>query len=476
MSFAAEARPRKSLALRLVGLYALVFALSIAALAGVVWYVAERAIRGQIADSAQREAISLADEARATDALTAAVLVERRLRRGRSSFYLLQSPSGRVLAGNIEAVAPLVGAFETRIELAPARGAAQALPEIREVIGYAALAADGTLAIAADGVEKLHAAERAILAAFAAAGALTLLLAGAGGLLMSRGVLRRIDAINATAAAVQAGRLDARVPARAEGDEIDALGLNLNAMLERIHALMDNLRQVSSDVAHDLRTPLARLRQTLESARDEAGAAPQVRAALDAALAETDGLLDTFSALLRIAQIESKARRGGFAPVDLSGVAALARDTYAAVAEDGGRTLTAAIAAGVAVEGDRGLLVQALANLIENALRHTPPGAQVALSLRREGGEAVLRVADDGPGVPASERAAVLRRFHRLERSRTTPGNGLGLALVAAVAELHDGRLALADAIPGALPDAMPGAMPCAARPGLAVELRLPAA
>lgn len=466
MSFA-EARPRKSLALRLVGLYALVFAASIAALAGVVWYVAETTIRAQIVESVRREAIALSDEARATDPLTAAVLLERRLRRGKSSFYLLQDASGRAVAGNIEPVAPLVGAFESRIELAPARGAAQALPEIREVIGYAALGADGTLAIAADGVERLNAAERAILSAFAAAGLGALLLAGAGGLLVSRGFLRRIEAIAATAGAVRAGRLDARAPARANGDEIDALGVTVNAMLDRSHALMDNLRQVSSDVAHDLRTPLARLRQTLERARDEAKTEPQFRAAIDAALAEADGLLDTFSALLRIAQIESKSRRAGFAPVDLSAVMALTRDTYGPVAEDGGRRLVATLAPGLAVSGDRELLTQMAANLIENALRHTPVGATVTLDLRREGqgegqgegGEIVARFADDGPGIPAQEREKALRRFYRLERSRTTPGNGLGLSLVAAVVELHGGTLALGDAAPG-----------------LVVEIRLPAA
>ena len=228
-------------------------------------------------------------------------------------------------------------------------------------------------------------------------------------------------------------------------------------MLDRIHALMDNLRQVSSDVAHDLRTPLARLRQTLERARDEAKTEPQFRAAIDAALAEADGLLDTFSALLRIAQIESKARRAGFAPVDLSAVMALARDTYGPVAEDGGRSLVATLAPGLAVSGDRELLTQMAANLIENALRHTPVGATVKLDLRREGREVVARFADDGPGIPPHEREKALRRFYRLERSRTTPGDGLGLALVAAVVELHGGTLALGDAAPG-----------------LVVEIRLP--
>jgi signal transduction histidine kinase len=453
-----QARPKRSLALRLVGLYALVFALSIAALSGVVWFAAEQAIRAQIAESVQREAISLADEARATDRVTAAVLVDRRLTRGRSSFYLLQSPLGAAIAGNIEPVAPLVGAFESRIELAPARGTAQALPEIREVIGYAALASDGTLAIAADGVEKLDAAKRAILSAFAAAGLASLALAAAGGLLISRSFLRRVEAINRTAAAVRAGRMEARVPAREDGDEIDALGLNLNAMLERIHALMDNLKQVSSDVAHDLRTPLARLRQNLEAAREEARTEPQFRAAIDAALSETDGLLATFSALLRIAQIESKQRRAAFAPIDLTALLDLTRDTYAAVAEDGGRTLRGEIARGLTLAGDRELLAQMASNLIENALRHTPPGASLTLAATRDGDALSLRFADDGPGIPAEEREKVVRRFYRLERSRTTPGDGLGLALVAAVVELHGGTLRLADA-----------------RPGLAVEIRLPA-
>jgi signal transduction histidine kinase len=439
----------RSLAARLIALYAALFVASIAALAGVVWWAAEKQIKSQIAESVKREATALADEARAVDPATAVVLVDRRLRRGRSSFYLLQDALGRPIAGNIEPVVPFLGPFESRVELAAPRGAAQALPEVRAVIGYGLTLPDGALVVVADGVEKVDDAKHAILLAFAAAGAISLLLAVVGGLLISRGFVRRLEAINRTAGAIMAGRLDARVPAREQGDEIDALAVKINAMLDQTHALMDNLRQVSSDVAHDLRTPLARLRQQLETAREEARTEPQFRAAVDAALVEADGLLETFSALLRISQIESGARRAAFAPVDLTATLRLAADTYAPIAEDGGDRLIADLAPGVFVEGDRDLLMQAFANLIENAIRHTPAGATITLRLMREGGEVLALVADDGPGVPVSERDTVLRRFHRLERSRTTPGNGLGLALVAAVADLHGARLRLEDARPG---------------------------
>ena len=268
-------------------------------------------------------------------------------------------------------------------------------------------------------------------------------------LLTSLLVLRRVEAVGAASRAIMAGDLGARIPVGRRGDEFDRLAAQLNAMLDRIGELVEDVRQVTNDVAHDLRTPLARLRQRLETARRKAASVADYEAAADAAIAETDAVLATFTAMLRIAQIEAGTRRAGFAPVDLSGLLAGLAETYAAVAEDRGQSLRAAVEPGVVVTGDKELLAQLFANLIENALTHTPPGSRIEVALARDGGGPVATVADDGPGVPAAMRERVLKRFVRLEASRSTPGSGLGLASVAAIARLHGLGLGLADDRPG---------------------------
>nr|WP_307730382.1 ATP-binding protein [Alsobacter ponti] len=274
-------------------------------------------------------------------------------------------------------------------------------------------------------------------------------LAIGGGMLMSLGFLRRVEAINRTTANIVAGNLSERIPITGSFDELDTLAENLNAMLARIQTLMDGLRQVSTDIAHDLRTPLARLRQRLEAARDRVSGENGDVSEYEAALEEIDAILATFSALLRIAQIESGARLQGFRRVNLSAVFATVAEAYAPAAEDKGQTLTSAIEAGIDISGDRELLTQMLANLLENALHHAPQGASIRVTLTEHGRLAVGEVSDDGPGIPEAERANVLRRFYRLERSRGAPGNGLGLSLVAAVAELHHVDLSLEDNRPG---------------------------
>ena len=207
--------------------------------------------------------------------------------------------------------------------------------------------------------------------------------------------------------------------------------------------------RVSDDIAHDLRTPLTRLRNRLEIARERARTAGDCGPMIEEALAEVDAILETFAALLRIAQIESGTRRAAFGDVNLGQVVAAVAETYAAVAEDRGQQLKVDIDSSTAVQGDQELLTQMIANLIENSIRHCPAGTQITVSLARENGEAVLGVADTGPGIPPSERTKVLQRFYRLEASRTTPGSGYGLALVKAVADLHGASLELTGNAPG---------------------------
>jgi signal transduction histidine kinase len=224
------------------------------------------------------------------------------------------------------------------------------------------------------------------------------------------------------------------------------LAATFNRMLDRIAALMETLKQVSNDIAHDMRTPLTRLRQKLETGLAQPGERGQ---ALESALTDLDAILETFAALLRIAQIQSGARRAAFRPTDLSAVAQTVVEAFSPSAEDARQTLTLEATGPVLIEGDPELLTQMLVNLVENALRHAGAGSRIRVRVSNNGSGAQLTVIDDGPGVPAAERERLFDRFYRLERSRSTPGSGLGLALVSAVAELHGAEVKLADANPG---------------------------
>ena len=277
---------------------------------------------------------------------------------------------------------------------------------------------------------------------------LTLALGVAGGLFMTRNMLARVEAVNRTSARIIHGDLTQRVPVTGSGDEFDQLAGNLNAMLDQIERLMAGMRQVTDNIAHDLRTPLSRLRARLEVTLLERPDAQRYAEALSDTIVEADRLLGTFNALLSIAEAEAGSRRETMAVVDLAEIARSVAELYEPVADDKGLVLTVNINDGLPVHGDRHLLSQAIANLLDNALKYTPAGV-VALSARRNGDIARVEVADSGPGVPPDRREAVFDRFVRLEGSRSTPGNGLGLSLVRAVAKLHGGEVWLEDNEPG---------------------------
>lgn len=269
----------------------------------------------------------------------------------------------------------------------------------------------------------------------------TLLLVLGGGLFLARRASLRLHAIEATLDRLTGGELGARVPAFAgPPDDLSRVGARIDRLAAAQEAAMAALRQISADIAHDLRTPIQRLSVLMEQARN---AAPDLTR-LDAAEAELHGITATFDALLRIAQIEGGRPHAQFAPVDPGAVARLMVELFEPAAEESGHSLQLVLNAPATIPGDRALIGQAIANLIENALRHTPPGRIVV-----EVAGAAVTVSDHGPGIPESERAAVLRRLYRLDHSRSTPGNGLGLALVDAIATLHGGRLVLSDNNPG---------------------------
>lgn len=316
-------------------------------------------------------------------------------------------------------------------------------------MGFGLTLSDGSFLLVAQDANRLADMQHAIVRAFAWAGGLTVLLAIVGGVWLGSTFLRRIDTITRTSRAIMEGDLSARIPMRGTHDEFDQLVTSLNDMLARIQQLMDGLRQVSSDIAHDLRTPLGRLRQHLENARDRAKTAADFDAATEAAIVEADGLLDTFSALLRIAQVEAGAQRRGFTALDLSALAQSIGEAYQPSAEDSQHKLLLDVEDGVSLTGDRQLLAQLISNLVENALHHTPAGTTVTLGLRKRGASFDIEVADDGPGIPEADRDKVFDRFYRLDRSRSTAGSGLGLALVKAIAGLHGLSVRLEDRGPG---------------------------
>jgi len=270
------------------------------------------------------------------------------------------------------------------------------------------------------------------------------------GAFVARGLFQRTIAnISDTATAIAAGNFAERVKISGRGDEFDQLAETINDMLDRIARLMDGVRQVSNAIAHDLRTPIARARSRLEDAALHARTEDELSAAIDRAMSDLDGIVAIFQALLRIAEIEAGSRRSAFAVIDLTPLLADLAELYEAVAEDAGMHLTVSAPPILPLHGDRELLQQALANLLDNALKFSPPGGTVRLAARATAGGAELQVADEGPGIPAADLGRVTERFFRGEQARSTPGSGLGLALVQAVAHLHHGALILSDAAPG---------------------------
>lgn len=435
---------------RLALLYAVLFGVSAVVLFATVYWSMTGYATQQIRVAVEVEVASLVDNARNKGIEHLAQIIEERLSgpERRSSYYLLLDATGQQIAGNIPTVAPTAGWRE--FGAAESDGGDEGKEdEDHTILGFGLPLPQGGFLLVGHDTEPLRELRELIIRAFAWAGGVTVGLALFGGATLSLGFLRRIEAFNRTSGRIIEGDLTERVPMRGSDDEFDRLARNINRMLDRIQELMEGLRQVSSDIAHDLRTPLAHLRQGIETARRKATSVAEYEEAFDQAITETDGILATFGALLRIAQIEAGTRRAGFATVDLSAVFDTIVETYTAVAEDHGQTLSGRIAPGVTIRGDRELLTQLLANLIDNAIRHTPAGTMIEVSLDVEQYHPAGVVADTGPGVPADAREKVFRRFYRLDRSRTTTGSGLGLSLVAAVAELHGIAITLADNAPG---------------------------
>jgi signal transduction histidine kinase len=435
-------------AFRLAALYFLVFALSILGVLLFVYWTSANFIERQTEATLNAEINGLAEQyaQRGLSGLVQLVAARSAGDRGEKMLYLVTDREGTPLAGNI-AVWPadasthsgwlsftITSRIEGQVETHPARGAIFIIPG-----GYRLLAARDI----SDAAAFRDRVKTTLLWAGLVAFGVGLL----GGTTMSRRLLRRVELVNRTSERVMAGNLSDRVPLGGSGDEFDQLAANLNRMLDQIERLMTAMREVTDNVAHDLKTPLARLRARLELALSAAADDNDQREAIRAAIGEADRLLATFNALLGIAEAEAGAGPDRMSRLDLAEVARTAFEFYEPVAEEQGFALALEAVPGVMIRGDRHLLSQALANLIDNALKYARD--EISISVLRGNGRAVLEVADRGPGIPEGERHGVFDRFVRLEPSRSTPGNGLGLSLVRAVARRHEGTATLADNHPG---------------------------
>lgn len=433
---------------RLAAAYAVVTATAFLILYLVTGWISGHALDRQIRAGVEVEFADLVSEY--DDSGPAELLKELNARsnvKGEWSFlYYYGDQAGRKLAGNIDTIKAFEGWRTAPLDTATT---GQSAPRgDHQMIAYGRHLPDGSFLLVGDDGYGAIATQRAINEAFAWASILALVLSILAGIVISQRFLSSIDRINATSRAIMRGQLKERIPVYDTSDEIDKLAANLNQMLDSNQALLELLKQVSTNIAHDLRTPMARLRQHLEESVSAGRSVSDYRAVIDAAIEEIDSILATFSALLRIAQIESGSRKTAFKPVHLSAVAERLADSYRAVAEDEGKALGATVVPGLVFKGDEELLTQMLANLVENAIKHTPAGATIRLELG-DGDRLTAVVADDGPGIPEAERERVFDQFYRLDRSRTTPGQGLGLSLVSAVAQLHDIDVRLEDNQPG---------------------------
>ena len=453
----------RTTAFRLTLAYLFLFALFAASLLGYFAWNTRRLITEQITSTVNAETGEISEIFARRGLRDLVSTIENRALRPGANLYLVTAPTGQAIAGNVGSLAPGVMATTGWSETAYRRFDEQDTADHRALVRVSELSSGFRLLIGRDLEERRRlfgivakAAQWSIL--------IVVVLGLGGGIFVARRVLRRIDAMTGTTRRIMAGDLSGRLPVGRSGDELDRLAENLNAMLERIEALMMGLKEVSDNIAHDLKTPLTRLRNRAEEALAKSGSETEYRTALERTIEESDGLIRTFNALLMIARAESGQARGNMDDFDAADVANGIHELYEPLAEDDGMTLRVKTVP-APLHGNRELISQALANLVENAIKYGKPipaaqplsadavagsdSREILIEARRDGDQVLLSVTDRGPGIPQADRRHAVERFVRLEASRTQPGSGLGLSLASAVATLHGGELRLGDAHPG---------------------------
>jgi signal transduction histidine kinase len=455
----------RTTAFRLTLVYLFLFALFAASLLGYFAWNTRRLITEQITSTVNGETAEISDIYARRGLRGLVFQIENRALRPGANLYLVTTPTGQAIAGNVGSLAPGVMGSNGWSETAYRRLDDQDNADHRALVRVSELTSGFRLLVGRDLEERrrlfgivAQAAQWSVLIVF--------VLGLGGGIFVARRVLHRIDAMTGTTQRIMAGDLSGRLPVGRSGDELDRLAENLNAMLERIEALMTGLKEVSDNIAHDLKTPLTRLRNRAEDALAKSSNEAEYRSALERTIEESDGLIRTFNALLMIARAESGQARDNMDYFDAAEVANGIHELYEPLAEDDGMTLR--VKAELApVHGNRELISQALANLVENAIKYgkpvpkplavasplgadtSAPSREILIEARRDGEQVLLSVTDHGPGIPEADRRHAVERFVRLEASRTLPGSGLGLSLASAVATLHGGDLRLSDAHPG---------------------------
>ncbi len=441
-------------AIRLALRYAFFYALLITLGLGILYFATSRYVDAQMAAGLEQELARLVqiDREHGRERLIATLGAEQQTLGGENQrYYLLQSASGKKQAGNLNDWPPGFAADKQvrnmwiEDDLIPQR-----LPDKD---GFWPMTGaeldDGSRLLVAQSVRQAEDLQEFILGTMAIILIVSVGLALTMGWLLGRTLLQRIDVINATAKQVTAGELSTRVSLSGQDDEFDELAGHLNAMLERIEKLLTGMRQVTDNIAHDLRRPLTRVRNRIEVTLMEARDQKEYRCALEETLEDANELMHTFNALLEIAQAEAGSFRGDWGTVDLSALLEDLGELFRDEAEARDKQFELQADPGLSLTGNRHLLAQAISNLLDNAFKYTPPGATIRLQAHMQAGHPVVCVSDDGPGISADLREHVLRRFVRLEADRSTTGNGLGLSLVKAVADLHKAELRLEDNTPG---------------------------
>lgn len=455
----------RSTPFRLALTFAFLFVLAFILSGAIVYQLMSAELAGRLDEAIQEtySVVAVTYSENDLEDLIAAVNSHAALSPKKEQLFSLTDPDGNHLAGNFTA-ADLPDGFSMFAATMPG------VPADTIYRAYSGLVGGKNLTVAFS-LSETEDLEEIVLMSFGWATLIITGLAVAGGALLASRVQRRLDAIAATMVDVSHGRLDARIPLIGNGDDIDDVSAQVNAALDRLSALVGGMREVSANIAHDLKTPLNRLQMILESAADKTASGHEVSGHevsgdLAEARAESLQINETFDALLRIAQIEAGARKARFVDLDVGRVIETLGEIYADVAEDDGKSLSAKAPPGdeCLVHGDRDLLMQMFANLVENALRHCPGGTAIELLVSRRGDRVLAEVADNGPGIPVEEREKVFQRLYRLDSSRSTPGSGLGLSLVRAIADLHGASVALEDRNPGlAVVVGFPAARPQAA-------------
>ncbi len=456
----ALAKLLRTTAFRLTLVYLVLFALYAALLLFFFALNARRLITEQITSTVTTEVAGLADQYERGGIGRLVAAVDIRSRRPGSSLYLVATPLGQGLAGNVASLDPGILTQTGWVETSYRRLDAPEGNEHHALVLVSELGGGFHLLVGRDIEERQRIYEIISTAGRWSIAAVVVLGLG-GGFFVSRRILRRVDGITEEAHTIMAGHLSGRLPVAGTGDEIDRLAVNVNAMLDRIGSLMRGFKEVSDNVAHDLKTPLTRLRNRCEAALRNAKTEADYRTALESTIEESEGLIRTFDALLMIARAESGEAARGMLELDAAEIARGVAELYEPVAEQQGLRLEVEAPGPAMVRGHRELISQALANLVDNAIKYAAPllvaaggadeepPAAIVVSAATHADRVVLTVADRGPGIPPEARGRAVERFVRLEESRSKPGSGLGLSLAAAVAHLHDGELVLEDNAPG---------------------------